>query len=224
MENVNVCRKNKELDYFNIDELYGGNQEIFSDAWMRLGGCGAVTACDLCIYLDMYKGTKGLYPYDLKSLSKEAYESFAMKMKPYLRPRYSGIDRPEIYIEGFSSYLADCGCTDVELGSISGNDAYPKARSFVISQIDSGFPVPYLNLRHRDKTFSDFEWHWFLLTGYEVFDSAMMVKAVSYGEYVWLDFARLWNTGYTRKGAMIQVTMPEHQSPVDCEAAAQQNT
>ena len=78
----------KELDYFNIEELYGGNQEIFSDLWMRGGGCAAVTACDLSIYLDLYKGTgdvaQGLYPFDLQHLTKESYERFAMLMKPYL--------------------------------------------------------------------------------------------------------------------------------------------
>ena len=30
-----------------------------------------------------------------------------------------------------------------------------------------------------------------------------MVKAVTYGGYEWLDFAKLWNTGYKRKGGLI---------------------
>ena len=30
-----------------------------------------------------------------------------------------------------------------------------------------------------------------------------MVKAVSYGEWVWLDFKALWDTGYDEKGGLI---------------------
>ena len=197
----------RELDYFNIEELYGGNQELFSSGWMRVGGCAAVTACDMCIYLDMYKGTKGLYPYDLSALTKQSYEEFAMMMKPYLRPRYSGIDKLSIYIDGFGRYLCDRGSDNIRLTGFDGHESYSAARAFVTERIDSGYPVPYLNLRHRDPDFSDFVWHWFLLTGYAVFDDVMMVKAVSYGEYVWLDFGRLWNTGYTRKGGMISVSV-----------------
>lgn len=197
-----------ELDYFNIEELYGGNQELFKNGWMRVGGCAAVTACDTCIYLDMYKGTHGLYPYDnLAALTKQSYEQFAMEMKPYLKPRYSGIDKLSIYIDGFGKYLSDHGADNVHLTGFDGHESYSAARAFVTDRINSGYPVPYLNLRHRDPDFADFVWHWFLLTGYAVFDDVLMVKAVSYGEYVWLDFARLWNTGYTRKGGMISVTV-----------------
>ena len=41
-------------------------------------------------------------------------------------------------------------------------------------------------------------------TGYdEKPDGRFMVKAVTYGGYEWLDFAKLWNTGYKRKGGLI---------------------
>lgn len=41
----------KELQYFKIEEAWGGSQEWFSDRMMRLGGCAAVTACDSCIFI-----------------------------------------------------------------------------------------------------------------------------------------------------------------------------
>lgn len=37
----------KELQYFKIEGAWGGSQEWFSDRMMRLGGCAAVTACDV---------------------------------------------------------------------------------------------------------------------------------------------------------------------------------
>ena len=192
-----------ELPYFQIEELYGGNQELFHDMWMREGGCAAVTACDLCIYLDLYRGTDRLYPYDLSHLTKQDYERFAMEMKPFLRPRFSGIDSLDIYIRGFMKYLLSRGCGELTCTGLDGSGPYEEAARALIAQIDRGWPVPCLNLRHRDPAFSDFTWHWFLFNGYKEEDGRLLVKTVSYGEYVWLDFARLWDTGYRRKGGLI---------------------
>lgn len=40
-----------ELEYFFVEESYGGNQDLFPDVTMRDGGCGAIAACESCIYL-----------------------------------------------------------------------------------------------------------------------------------------------------------------------------
>ena len=62
----------KELEYFMIDGEFGGNQDWFTNIVMNVGGCGAATACDSCIYLAKYKGMKKLYPFDLEQMDKEA--------------------------------------------------------------------------------------------------------------------------------------------------------
>ena len=49
-----------------IDGEFGGNQDWFTNIVMNVGGCGAATACDSCIYLAKYKGMKKLYPFDLE--------------------------------------------------------------------------------------------------------------------------------------------------------------
>ncbi len=41
-----------------IDGEFGGNQDWFTNIVMNVGGCGAATACDSCIYLAKYKGMK----------------------------------------------------------------------------------------------------------------------------------------------------------------------
>ena len=38
--------KKNELDYFFVEESYGGNQDLFPEIAMRDGGCGAVAACE----------------------------------------------------------------------------------------------------------------------------------------------------------------------------------
>jgi hypothetical protein len=194
-----------ELPHFYIDSSYGGNQDWFRDPMMKLGGCAAETACDTSIYLDLYKGVK-LYPFDKNSLSKSDYIKFGGKMKPYLHPRFSGIDRLSIYIDGFTKFLRDSG-SDITLSGTEGFEEAEKAKKTVKSQLDSGLPVPYLCLHHGNPAFKEYEWHWFLLNGYEEYENTLMVKAVTYGEYEWLNFDELWNTSLSPKGGLISITL-----------------
>ena len=193
----------KELEYFYIGKAYGGNQEWFFDAMMRIGGCAAVTACDSCIYFACSRGEKKYYPFGTEPVKKRDYRKFSRIMKPYLTPRKGGIDRLSIYIEGYGAYLRDRGIKDLSMEPFDGNRPGIEAFQKVKEQIDRGMPVPYLLLRHQDAELKDFVWHWFLLTGYEEEEKGKKVKAVSYGEWKWLDFERLWNTGQEPKGGMI---------------------
>ena len=83
----------KELEYFSIDGVQGGSQDWMSNFLMKFGGCAALAACDTCIYLAAKHGWKQIYPYNIAHLCREDYDRFAMKMKPYLRPRIGGVDR-----------------------------------------------------------------------------------------------------------------------------------
>ncbi len=194
----------RELDYFLIEGAYGGSQDWFSDHWMKLGGCGAVVACDSCIYLDIYKNTGGLYPYVKSNITKEDYIRFGMKMKPYLSPRMTGINRTDIYIDGFMEYVKDMGVDrGLSLYPFEGNESVDDAKRTVKDSIDRGFPVASLTLHHRNKNMEDYVWHWYLLNGYEEYEDKFMVKAVTYGNWQWLDFDVLWDTGYSRRGGLV---------------------
>lgn len=193
----------KELDYFRIEGAAGGCQDWFTDPFMKMGGCAAAAACDSSICFDLYHGTKGLYPFDLKALSRDDYVRFSGIMKPYLRPRLTGIDRLEIYIKGYGRYLADQGCHTVGMEAFLGDEPVSEARRRIVSQIGRGYPIPCLTLRHKDPAFKDYDWHWFMLTGYRTERERFFVKAVTYGKAAWLDLDALWNTGYERKGGLI---------------------
>lgn len=59
----------KELEHYWIETFYGGDQNWFKNPWMKMGGCGAVTACDLCIYLETACGKpQVLQPWDESTL------------------------------------------------------------------------------------------------------------------------------------------------------------
>lgn len=194
--------RKRELPHFQIGNSYGGNQDWFPTFMMRIGGCGAETACDSSIYFALHRGVTGIAPENSDRLSKDDYNRFAYEMKPYLSPRMSGIDRLELYIDGYAGYLRDRGQTGINMTPFHGSEPYEKARERVIDQIDHGYPIPMLVLRHRNRKFRDYFWHWFLVNGYDD-QSDLLVKAVTYSGYEWLDLRELWDTGYEKRGGLV---------------------
>ncbi|MCC8067792.1 MAG: hypothetical protein LIO94_11960 [Clostridiales bacterium] len=195
----------KELSYYRVGDDYGWDQDKFPGFLMKHGGCAAVTACDSCIYLKLYKGQYELCPYTSADLTMEEYLEFAGEMKPYLHPRMGGIDTLNLYMDCFGNYLHDRE-SSLEMTSFSGDGSLEDAEQVIIEQLDREIPIPYLMLRHKDQALDDYTWHWFMLTGYktEAEDRKdFRVKVVTYGEAVWFDLARLWDTGYEQKGGMI---------------------
>ena len=195
----------KELPYFHIDGGYGGNQSWFMDPWMHIGGCGALTMCDFLLYQAVCRGRTECYPFDPQHLSKHTYRKFGMGMKPYLRPRESGIKDLGTFIEGARIYLEDCEIEGFTMQRLDGDRPCEEAESAVREHIDRDLPVPMLLLKHQDKTFNFFEWHWFLLVGYEMREDSFYVKAATYGKEHWLDFRRLWDTGELEKGGLVLI-------------------
>ena len=195
----------KELDYFCIDGSYGGNQDWFRTFMMRIGGCGAETACDSSLYFAIHKGIENIYPFELGNLSKPDYVEFAHIMEKYLWPRMSGINKLDIFIEGYANYLRKQGVDCITMKEFSGSEPYEKAANTLIGQIDAGYPVPTLILNHKERSLKDYVWHWFLINGYKqtVDADGLMVKAVTYSEYQWLDLRKLWDTGYDQKGGFV---------------------
>lgn len=195
----------KELPHFYIGDSLGGQQEWYSretDFGMHVGGCAAVTACDCAIYFEKYLGLRGLYPFDLENLTREDYLRFGKVMEPYLYPRWSGVDKLEIYLDGFGRFLSDRG-VKIKMTGWSGESNLSDTWQALTAQIDSGYPIPCLNLNHQAQSLQDYVWHWFILDGYELRGGDSFVKAVSYGVGRWFDFKTLWNTGYERKGGLI---------------------
>lgn len=200
----------KELAYFTIDSAYGGNQEWFTNLVMYMGGCGAATACDSCIYFALRFGKKELYPYDINALCKEEYKKFSQIMKPYIRPRVGGVRKLEWFAEGLGRYIMDVcrqkRCENpLKMDIFSGNRSEAEAEIFVKEQIDRNVLVPCLLLKHKDEEkFKDYIWHWFLIVGYEETEGDFLVKTATYGEAVWFSLKELWDTGCEEKGGFIK--------------------
>ena len=193
----------KELEHYRIGRSYGGSQDWLSDLWMNRGGCGAVVACDCCISLARNHGLRDLCPIDPENVTREDFIDFAMLMKPFLSPRPRGINRTSLFMDGFRDYLATRPDTGLTMTSVEGDAPTEEAVDVIRRQLDLGFPVPYLMLLHRDKTLEDFYRQWFVLNGYFEDEDGFLVKAVTYGEWVWLDLRHLWDTGEEEKGGFV---------------------
>lgn len=196
----------KELPHFYIGESLGGQQEWYSritDFGMHVGGCAAVTACDCAIYFEKYFGIYGLYPFDLQKITRDDYLKFGKIMEPYLYPRWSGVDKLEIYLDGFGRFLNDRDVKNLKMRPLSGENDFSDSCKVICSQIDKKYPIPCLILNHQVPSLQDYVWHWFILNAYEIHDGKFFVKAVSYGIGRWINFLTLWDTGYRRKGGLI---------------------
>ena len=218
------------LEHFTIEGAYGWNQDWFPDFFMRMGGCAAVTACDSCVYLTLRKGIKNLIDFDPEKITRADYLRLSRHMKRGLGPRMRGVDRLEIYRDGFAEYLRERGVQEPKITFCHGTEPFTRARECLIKEIDAGYPVPFLLLHHADPAFDFYVWHWFLLMGYDDgakytninklqshgaeyttasaiqnygTENSFQVQAVTYGSSRWLNFRRLWDTGYSEKGGMI---------------------
>ena len=193
----------RELGHFMIGASYGGNQEWFKTFMMRIGGCAAETACDSSLYFALHRGVRGIYPFDLDHLTRWDYVDFGHLMEKYLWPRMTGVNRLDIFVKGYAKYLSHRNITEISMDTLSGSEPYEKAAETVISQIDAGYPIPTLVLNHYHKAMKEYIWHWFLINGYEEREETLMVKAVTYSGYEWLDLRVLWDSGWKNRGGFV---------------------
>jgi len=181
---------------------------------MHIGGCGALTMCDLMIYMAMFRDIPEGIPFNAARLTRREYVRFGMQMKPYLKPRKAGIKDLKTFIDGADDYLRSSGIRGIEMEEFPGTETYAMAERVLKEQIDAGMPVPMLMLNHKRKEYSFFEWHWFLLVGYEDRQegnqTVTYAKAATYGKAHWLRFDRFWETGMEERGGLI-IVKEKHQ-------------
>lgn len=200
MGRINTC---VELSYFHIGNAIGGSQEWMTDPWMRLGGCAALAAVDSCIYFTLFCGEKRLCPFDVHHLTKALYRRFAGIMKPYLRPRYSGVSKLSLYEDGMNAYLKDMKNERLRMKLFPAGQPLVDAQAVLTGQIDRKYIVPFLLLNPISREWRDYQWHWFLIAGYRWEEGRLFVKTITYGNSTWLPFDGLWDTVHDDNGGMI---------------------
>ena len=225
------------LDHFKLDNgAYGGSQAWFRTAWMRLGGCAAQTACDICVFFAKHFGMGYLYPFDTGEIRKKEYVTFSNIMRPYLKPRMKGINTLEIFMDGFREYLSDMEKaapeeevkTRILMEGFSGERSAAEAETALVQQLEKGYPAACLTLHHEDPAMEKYVWHWFLINGYRREEAGVAgtsasahevtqgepcslaeIRTVTFGEARWVGLERLWNTGREPKGGLVFFDLAE---------------
>ena len=78
----------QELEHFMIGDSYSGNQDWFPTVMMRIGGCGAETACDSSLYFAIHRGLSEIAPANAAEITKEDYIRLAYVMRTLSLPTY----------------------------------------------------------------------------------------------------------------------------------------
>ncbi|HZW49667.1 MAG TPA: hypothetical protein VFF80_06005 [Bacillota bacterium] len=191
----------KELDFLNLNNTYGGNQYKFLHPRMNRGGCSTVCACHAAALLAMHDRTKSaLYPYDSLTLTETEFKAFAKTMYQYVYPGFRGMPETRLFQEGFEKY-AQSVSIKVEFAELQGNESFDSAQQFIRNKIDDGISIQFLLLKHQNEAFSEIEWHWFTITGYT--DENILYS--TWGERCLASLSELWNTGYPEKGGLIAI-------------------
>ena len=89
------------------------------------------------------------------------------------------------------------------MDTLDGTETAETAAAAIVRQIDSGYPVPTLILNHKDRRMKDFNWHWFLINGYDEREDGLWVKTVTYSSYLWVSLGQLWETGHKMRGGLV---------------------
>ena len=192
----------KRLKYFYIGNSQGGQQTWSRDPMLKLGGCAIVSVTDILIYLKKFLGVN-VYPYTVDEPSRKDYVEYMRILKPYLGPGFRGVDTLEMYMDGFNKYMSHIDNRSVNVRPVYGEEPYKTAVQELGSSLEKGIPCACLLLKHRDIAFDDYQWHWFVLNGMLEYEGRLYVSAVSYGYEHWLDFEKLWNSGFEEKGGLV---------------------
>jgi hypothetical protein len=196
---------NRELPFLRIENRYGGDQSRFRHTMMRRGGCSTVCACHAAACLAARDpARRALCPFPGLQVAEEAFLRFAEDMFVYVHPGFRGMPRTSLFESAFSRYAASRGVV-VRFDDLQGDSPFEAAARFVRGHIDEGLTVQFLLLKHRLPEFSDMEWHWFTLTGYEENDGEMTVVYSDEGDRRTADLALLWDTGQCERGGMLVV-------------------
>jgi len=196
----------KELDFITIDGMYyGGDQNWHpTNKWMRLGGCSAVCACEVCAYLaKTFPDKRGLYPFDPKLISKEDFLVFFERMFQYVYPGIGGLTSIDKFARMFGKYVKSETTVQLTFDQLQGSEPYDKAEQYIREAIDAGLPLMYLLLSHRDRGLNEYEWHWFTVTGYEEREEGFFILFATWGKKCELHLRRLWETGKHWRGGMV---------------------
>ena len=157
---MNIVSK-LNYDYLLIDEkYYGGNQEWYKEFFHKKAGCGPTTASTITMYESK------------KKYNKNDFVELMEKMWDYITPGMMGLNKIELYDEGYNKYIKDkkFKLKESVILKISQNkNERPNINElfeFLNNSIKLDHPVAFLNLDNGKENKLD-SWHWVTIVGIE---------------------------------------------------------
>ena len=80
---------------------HGADQDWFPDPWQQRAGCGPTAAALIFAYLSRQRPEWApLYPEGV--MERAAFTAHMVRVWDYITPRFHGLNRPELMVEGLS--------------------------------------------------------------------------------------------------------------------------
>ena len=148
-------------------QVFGCNQEWFTEKWQQRAGCGPCTAATILFYLSSrFPQLNCLYPPG--NTSREGFTQFMADIWNYVTPGAAGVNEAAKLIDGVIRFAALCEI-NLEPVLFDVPRKWRRHRSlndfldFVSNGLAADSPVAFLNLSNGQLKNLD-SWHWVTIT------------------------------------------------------------
>ena len=185
---------------FNIYDsevsYYGGNQYWFPKKFNQLSGCGPVVAANITAYLSQTFTDKynDLYPYK-GIVNKKDFTLHMVEIRKYVKPGIFGLTSVNKFSDGVLSFAKNRGISLTSHILDEKADSIQQAIDFILEALSQRLPVAILILKHQNKEFKEYTWHWMTITGLNLNpqSSKCFISVSTYGEHREINLELLWN-------------------------------
>ena len=185
---------------FNIYDsevsYYGGNQYWFPKKFNQLSGCGPVVAANITAYLSQTFTDKynDLYPYK-GVVNKKDFTLHMVEIRKYVKPGIFGLTSVNKFSDGVLSFAKNRGISLTSHILDEKADSIQEAIDFILEALSQRLPVAILILKHQNKEFKEYTWHWMTITNLNLNSQSnrCYISVSTYGEHREINLELLWN-------------------------------
>ncbi len=185
---------------FNIYDsefsYYGGNQYWFPKKFNQLSGCGPVVAANITAYLSQTFKDKynDLYPYK-GIVNKKDFTLHMVEIRKYVKPGIFGLTSVNKFSDGVLAFSKNRGVSLTSHILDEKADSIQEAINFILEALSQRLPIAILVLKHQNKEFKEFTWHWMTITGLNLKpeSNTFYISVSTYGEHREINLDLLWN-------------------------------
>jgi len=190
LEDIQFNIYDSEISY------YGGNQYWFPKKFNQLSGCGPVVAANITAYLSQTFTDKynALYPYK-GIVNKKDFTMHMVEIRKYVKPGIFGLTSVNKFSDAVLAFSKIRGVSLTSHILDEKTDSIQEAINFIFEALSQRLPIAILVLKHQNKEFKEYTWHWMTITGLNLNPQSnkCYISVSTYGERREIDLDLLWN-------------------------------